>query len=328
MAKAIIRLISNPIPAKGQTMQDKFGENTIEMVGGAYPFFRHVTGVRDGLDLRYKAVGPGQAFTAVLENLPFQVNEFSLANYTMMRERGVQWMSAIPVFLNRAFRHGSVYVRRDSDLTHPSDLRGKTIGAKEYTQTAGVWWRGTMIDEYGLHWTEVNWVTGPVQRFVPPAEAAVQTLEGDIEQMVVDGKIDAFLAPSTADEKKPESERQLRPLLPDTETAERNYFARTGIYPLNHAVVIHQSCLAKYPAAPKALFEACSESKKQFCADGGNLNPWGDPPGVDPMPFGLSEKNREVVGTLWRYLLEQKLISRIPDRDTLFVDGAADFVDA
>ena len=173
-------------------MQDAFHENMIEVVGGAYPFFRHVTGMRDGLDLRYKDVGPGPAFTAVLENLPFQVNEFSLANYTMMRERGVQWMSAIPVFLNRAFRHASLYVRRDSDLTHPSQLRGKTIGAKEYSQSAGVWWRGTMIDEYDLHWSEVKWFAGPVQRFVPPAQAAVRTIAGDMEQMVIDGSIDAF----------------------------------------------------------------------------------------------------------------------------------------
>ena len=303
-------------------------ENTIEMVGGAYPFFRHVTGVREGLDLRYQPVGPGQAFTAVLENLPFQVNEFSLANFTMMRERGAQWMSAIPVFLNWAFRHGSLYVRRDSDLIHPSQLRGKTIGAKEYTQTAGVWWRGTMIDEYDLHWTELKWVAGPIQRFVPPAEAAVQTVDGDIEQLVIDGKIDALLAPSTQDSKKPEHERQLRPLLPDTESAERDYFARTGIYPFNHAVVIHQSCLARHPAAPKALFEACCASKQQFYAEGGNLNPWGEAQDDDPIPFGLTEKNREIVKTLWRYLLEQKLISRIPDIDSLFVEGAAGWVDA
>lgn len=308
-------------------MQQGLGENTISVVGGAYPFFRRVTGVRDGLDLRYTPVGPGQAFVAVLENLPFQVNEFSLANYTMMRDRGVKWMSAIPVFLNRAFRHGSLYVRRDSNLTHPSDLRGKTIGAAEYTQTAGVWWRGTMIDEYDLHWSELNWVAGPKQRFVPPAEAAVRVVEGDIEQLAIDGKIDGFLAPGTMDSKKPENERRLRPLLPDTETAERDYFARTGIFPLNHAVVIHERCLAQHPAAPKVVFEACCASKKQFYADGGNLNPWGDPPGDDLIPFGLTEKNREIVATLWRYLFEQKLISRIPDMDTLFVEGASDLVD-
>lgn len=309
-------------------MLDAIDENTIEIAGNDWPFFRHISGVRDGLDLRYKPVGALEAFKAVLENQPFQVNEFSLANYTMMRDRGVEWMTAIPVFLNRAFRHGSIYVRRDSDLTQPSDLRGKTIGAREYTQTAGVWWRGTMIDEYDLHWSELNWAAGPKQRFVPPVEAAVQTFEGDLEQMVIDGKIDAYLTPFTEDGKKPEDERQLRPLLPDTEAAERDYFARTGIYPLNHAVVIHESCLAKHPAAPQALFEACCASKQQFYAEGGNLNPWGDVAGDDPIPFGLTEKNREIVATLWRYLFEQKLISRMPDMDALFADNAAGFVDA
>jgi len=309
-------------------MLDGVDENTIEMVGGDYPFFRHVTGVRGGLDLQYKPLGALEAFKPVLENRPFQVNEFSLANYTMMRERGAEWMTAIPVFLNRAFRHGSLYVRQDSDLTHPSVLRGKTIGAREFSQTAGVWWRGTMIDEYDLHWSDLNWVAGPKQRFVPPEEAALQTVEGDLEQMVIDGKIDAFLSPFTEDSKKPEGEQQLRPLMPDTEAAERDYYARTGIYPLNHAVVIHETCLANHPAAPKTLFEAYCASKKQFYADGGNLNPWGDQGGEDFIPFGLTEKNREIVGTLWRYLFEQKLISQIPHMDTLFADGAAGFVDA
>ncbi len=308
-------------------MPDGVDENTIEMVGNDYPFFRHVSGIRDGLNLRYRPVGPGQAFTAVLENTPFQANEFSLANYTLMRDRGVEWMTAIPVFLNRAFRHGSLFVRRDSDLSHPSDLRGRTIAAREYTQTAGVWWRGTMIDEYDLHWSDVNWIASPKQRFAPPDEAAVRTVEGDLEQMVIDGRIDAFLAPGTDDDKKPEGERKLRPLLPDTEAAERAYFARTGIYPLNHAVAIHESCLARHPGAPKALFEACCASKKQFHAEGGNSNPWGDEGGGDFMPFGLTMKNREIVGTLLRYLFEQKFIARIPDIDSLFVDGAADLVD-
>jgi len=301
---------------------------TIEMVGNDYPFFRHVSRSRDGLDLKYIPVGPGEAFKPVLENLPFQVNEFSLANYTLMRDRGVRWMTAIPVFLNRAFRHGSLYVHRDSDLTQPAQLRGKTIGAREYTQTAGVWWRGTMIDEYDLHWTEVNWVSEPKQRFAPPAEAAVKTVTGDLEQMVIDGEIDAYLAPNTKDNQRPENERKLRRLLPDTEAAERDYYARTGIYPLNHAVVIHEDCLAQFPDAPKALFDAYCASKKQFYAEGGNLNPWGDASVEDPMPFGLTDKNIEIVETLFRYLHEQKFISKIPDIEPLFIDGAAEWVDA
>lgn len=301
--------------------------NTIEMVGNDYPFFKYVSGERNGLDLRYNPVGPGQAFKAVLDNTPFEVNEFSLANYTLMCDRGIGWMTAIPVFLNRAFRHGSLYVRSDSDLTHPSQLRGKTIGAREYTQTAGVWWRGTMIDEYDLHWTDLKWVAGPEQRFTPPEEAAVQTIHGDLEQMVIDGDIAAILSPGVQDGKKPEAERKLRSLFPDTEAAERDYFARTGIYPLNHAVVIHENTLAKFPHAPKTLFDAYCASKKQFYEEGGNLNPWGDGVDEDPIPFGLTDKNREIVQTLFRYLHEQKFISKVPDMDPLFADGAADFID-
>ncbi len=299
--------------------------NRIEMVGNDLPFFKNVTGVRDGFDLNYTSVGPGQSFRPVLENEPF---EFSLANYTLMKDRNIAPMTAIPVFLNRSFRHGSLFVRKDSDLTHPSQLKGKTIGAREYTQTAGVWWRGLMIDEYELHWSDLNWVSEKKQRFTPPAEAGVEALDEDLEQLVIDGKIDAFLAPSTKDGKNPAGEQKLRQLFPDTESEERDYFGRTGIFPLNHAVVIHEDILAKFPKCPKPLFDAYCASKKQFYTDGGNLNPWGDDAaGHDFIQFGLTDKNREIVATLMRYLHEQKFISQVPDIDGLFIDGAAEWVD-
>ena len=306
----------------------EISDNTIELVGNDYPFFKYVSGESGGLTVHYNAVGPGQAFKAVLENTPFQANEFSLANYTLMRDRGVDWMTAIPVFLNRAFRHGSIFVRRDSDLTHPSHLRGKTIGAREYTQTAGVWWRGLMLEEYDLHWTDLKWVAGSSRRFAPPAEAAVQTVEDDPEQLVIDGKIDAFLVPSTNDSKRPEGEQLLRPLMPDTEAAERDYFARTGIFPLNHAVVLHKTVLEKFPEAPQALFKAYCASKKQFYDEGGRVNPWGDETNDDLIPFGFTVKNREIVEKLFGYLHEQKFISRIPDIEPIFADGAMNFLDA
>ena len=306
----------------------KLKENIIEMVGNDLPFLKNVSGLRDGLDLRYSAVGPGQSFKPVLEGNSFEVNEFSLANYTLMKDRGIAPMTAIPVFLNRAFRHGSLYVRNESELTHPSQLKGKTIGAREYTQTAGVWWRGLMVDEYDLHWSDLKWVSEKKQRFAPPKEAAVNALDEDLEELVINGKIDAFLAPSTKDSKKPPGEQKLRPLFPNTEAEERDYFARTGIYPLNHAVVIHDNTLSEFPTCPKPMFEAYCESKKQFYSEGGNLNPWGDKGnGADFIQFGLTPKNREIVETLMRYLKEQKFINEIPDIDTLFVLGSGDWSD-
>jgi hypothetical protein len=170
-------------------------------------------------------------------------------------------------------------------------------------------------------------VIGPVQRFTPPEAAKAVTVEGDLEQMLIDGKIDAYLAPNIADAKKLEGERKLRSIFPDTEAEERAYYARTGIFPLNHAMVIHKDWLAQYPQAPKAVFDACCASKAAYYAANGMTDPWGGPSDTDVMPFGLTEKNRSDVQTLWRYLHEQGFISRVPEMEPSFVEGAAGFVD-
>ncbi len=308
-------------------MPDNSKKNTIEVIGNNYPFFRYVDGIRDGLNLNYNPVSGVEAFKAVLENKPFEVNEFSLANYSMMKDRGVDWMTAIPIFLNRDFRHGSLYVSKDSEIIHPSNLVGKTVGAKEFSQTAGVWWRGTMIDQYDLHWSDINWVTGKNQRFTPPEEASVEIIEGDLEQLVVEGSIDAFLAPVTKDEQNPYEERKLRPIFPNTESEERKYFKKTGIYPLNHTIVIHNNTLSEHPSLPLTLFNAFCHSKEKFYKEEGMQDPWGETTNNDYMSFGLSDKNVEIVNILLGYLFEQKLITKIPIIEELFIKGALDFTE-
>ena len=245
----------------------------------------------------------------------------------MMKDRGVDLMTAIPIFLNRDFRHGSLYVSKDSEIIHPSNLVGKTIGAKEFSQTAGVWWRGTMIDQYDLHWSDINWVTGKNQRFTPPEEASVEIIEGDLEQLVVEGSIDAFLAPVTKDEQNPYEERKLRPIFPDTEIEERKYLKKTGIYPLNHTIVIHNNTLLEHPSLPLTLFNAFCHSKEKFYKEEGMQDPWGETTNNDYMSFGLSDKNVEIVNILLGYLFEQKLITKIPIIEELFIKGALDFTE-
>ncbi|MCH2550338.1 MAG: hypothetical protein MK031_09810 [Alphaproteobacteria bacterium] len=308
-------------------MDQESSLNLINIYGSDYDYFSKVSGNIKEFKLKYDPIGALESFKPVLQKKIFQVNEFSLANYTLMRDRKVDSMMAIPVFLNRAFRHGSLYVNKESDLVHPRDLKNKTVGAKEYTQTAGVWWRGTMIDEYDLHWTDIKWVVSSEQRFDPPGEAAVEMVEGDLEQLVIEGKIDAFLAPTTEDSKKESSDQKLRPLFINTEEIERDYFSRTGIYPLNHAMVIHKQCLSDFPTLPKVLFDAFSSSKKEFYNQNGVYSPWGDKIDYDPIQFGLTNKNSKVIKTLLRYLFEQKFISKTPDLESLFVEGSKDFID-
>jgi hypothetical protein len=79
------------------------------------------------------------------------------------------------------------------------------------------------------------------------------------------------------------------------------------------------------------LFDAYEKTKARAYARqlGTTLMPWGarhwrktfDQFGGDPLPYGLNDLNRKVVGTLARFLHEQKLIARTPDLDDLFLSA-------
>ena len=309
---------------------------TVEIIGGDYEFTLGLGGAFAGGDLRYNPAGTQVSFGTILQKKPFQVCEFSLANYLMMRGRGADWMTATPVFLNRAFRHACILVRKDSPLKTFADLKGKRVGAKEYSQTAAVWFRGMLKDHYAVDWRDIRWHCGSVQRFPPPAEADVTTVNEEPEDMLIAGELDALLAVQVKDNALPPATRKLRPLLPDVESEERAYYTKTGIYPLNHTVVIDTSLAARQPDLARAIVEAYGTAKRAAYRRklGTTLVPWGDRHwaqtmeffGGDPMPHGLTPKNREQVETLARYVHEQGLMVKpLVKADDLFVPGAADF---
>ena len=71
----------------------------------------------------------------------------------------------IPVFPYRAFRHSTLYVRKDSPLREPVDLRGMRVGVPDFSMTAAVWTRGILADQYDVQWQDLHWVTNDKQRF-------------------------------------------------------------------------------------------------------------------------------------------------------------------
>jgi 4,5-dihydroxyphthalate decarboxylase len=311
-------------------------DETVEIIGGDYEFTLGLAGRFAGGALRYNPAGTQVSFGTILQKKPFQACEFSLANYLMMRDRGADWMIATPVFLNRAFRHACILVRKDSLLKTFSDLKGKKVGAKEYSQTAAVWFRGLLLDHYGVDWRDIHWTCGKVQRFAPPAEADVTLVEDEPEEMLLAGKLDALLAVQVKDNARPPAMRNLRPLLPDVRSEERAYYTKTGIYPLNHTVVIDRALAERQPDLARAIVGAYGAAKRAAYQRklGTTLVPWGERHwaetmeffGGDPLPHGLTPKNREQVETLARYVHEQGLMAKpLARADDLFAPGAAGF---
>lgn len=288
--------------------------------GGDYEHTLSVSSEQGGIKLEYQPTPIPELFPKVLHRKPFDVCEFSLANYITMRDRGTDWLVAIPIFPNRAFRHGTLTVRKDSTIESFAELRGRRVGIADYSMTGGVWTRGLLAEAYGVHWSEMDWVSTNQPRFDPPADVRITLVGDDLEDMLDDGRIDALIDPASRDGILPLAQRRFRPLLRGHEKEERSYYNQTGIFPIHHTLVVDRDILGRAPALPAAVYAAYCDSmtvaKRRRL--GASFIPWsGSAWGAvmdlfeeEPLQYGLSPANRTVIDKLQDYLLEQRLISR------------------
>ena len=134
----------------------------------------------EGADLVVHVLHPSEMFWRQLKFSEFDVSEMSLSSYTILRSEGDTRFIAIPVFPSRIFRHSALYVRADSPIESPEDLKGKRVGVGDYQMTAAVWVRGLLTHEYGVKPEDVVWVTGkPIRSIKPPDGIRVESIPAD-----------------------------------------------------------------------------------------------------------------------------------------------------
>lgn len=307
----------------------------MKVMGGDY---EHTSGLGSAAHsgVVYEPRSLAECFGTVLSRKPFEASEFSLANYIIYKSTGDDWLSAVPVFPSRLFRHSDVLVRDESNITSFDQLAGKTIGVMDYSQTAAVWLRGILNDEYGVSWRDVAWVSSRVQRFATPAGVNIRTTETGIEKLLVAGEIDAAMlfSPTAFDNRNEDG--GVRTLLPDAREVEREYYRRTQIFPIMHTVVINKTAEARELAAPRRIFDAYSHARKSAVRR--KLGPsflswvddWSDVAkdyDGNSHPYGLTPANRRVIETLVGYLNEQGFIPSKPAVNALFPPGADEWID-
>jgi 4,5-dihydroxyphthalate decarboxylase len=254
----------------------------------------------------------------------------------------------LPVFPLRAFRHKSVFIRKDSGITNPEDLRGKVIGSPSYSSTSLTWLRGVFQDEYGISPQDVKWVmaakdsskdtAGQVskQEAVVPDGISVEWGQAgkDESELLVSGEIDALfhaIEPQAYVDGHPNIGR----LFADPKAVERAYYKKTGIFPIMHAVAIRKSLLEEHPWLAEAVFNAYSKSKhmayQKMFKLGWAMNslPWFGQEleetralmGDDFYSYGI-ENNRKALETLFRYSYEQGLASQELTIEELFAPSS------
>jgi 4,5-dihydroxyphthalate decarboxylase len=275
----------------------------------------------------------------MIRDQEFDVSEMSSAVYLRRRAKGGFPFVAIPVFPSRMFRHGFVFVNARSGIRTPKDLEGRRVGVPAYGQTAAVWIRGILKDEYGADWAKMRWFVGGLNEPRPPDEldeqpaadlsldfiGETQTLSGMLES----GELDALLGAiePACFRRSPHVQR----LFSNRRETEREYFRKTGIFPIMHTVVIREEVYDKNLWTAASLYRAFVEAKElcfrqaRFSAALRYSLPWlladfdemDEIFGPDPWPYGLKANNK-TLETLMRYLVEQRLLDKAASLDDLF----------
>ena len=284
-------------------------------------------------------LSPEEMFFRAMRSRDFDITELSFSSYLVKHAQGDCPYIAVPVFLSRAFRHTSIYVRKDRIRT-PQDLKGKRVGIPEYQLTAIVWARSILQDDYGIHPEDVTWVRGGIDtpgrpekiKLNLPAGVNVEAApEGTtISQLLDAGEIDGFIAP------RPPSGAALQNphvgwLFDDPTAVAKDYYRRTGIFPIMHVVGIRKEIAAAHPWLPGAVFKAFNASKSaalELLADTSatkvtlpfveeQLKAAKDLMGEDYWSYGV-QANRNTLQAFLKHHHAQGLSSRLVEVDELF----------
>ena len=281
----------------------------------------------DGIDLTSLRLPVEETFFRMARHREFDVAEMSLSTYTASLGREDRPFVALPVFTSRMFRHGGIFVNTRSGIEKPSDLLGKRVGNAEFQLTANVWIRGILADEHDVPLDSVTYLTGGQESPGRIEKGAISTafdvsaVPGGrtLADMLHTGEIDAFYGPRI-----PSSfyrgDGVVRRLFEDPVSAEKDYFARTRIFPIMHVVVIRREVYEADRWIAQSLYKAFTHARNlayEAFLDASALrfmSPWliqqaeadrallGD----DFWSYGL-DANRHVLETFLRYHHEQGL---------------------
>jgi 4,5-dihydroxyphthalate decarboxylase len=273
------------------------------------------------------------AFRRMVRGNEFDICEMAITTYICAKEHGKP-MTAIPIFIVRAFHHGAILVNAKAGIRHPKELEGKRVGVNRgYTVTTGVWARGILQDQYGVDLSKITWVLSGdehVAEYRPPANVVPIEPGKKMEDMLISGELAAAIG---VDVKSPD----VKPLIPDALDAGIAALRQSGHYPINHTVVIKDELLAAHPGLAADVFDAFVRAKRVYL-DRLEAGAIAKPTAVDevhrrvmeitgdPLPYGVAP-NRKVLDELIGHALSQGIIRRPVRAEDLFDRSTLDLQD-
>jgi 4,5-dihydroxyphthalate decarboxylase len=248
------------------------------------------------------------AFKPLVRDAKFDLAEVAIVTFLQAYIYGKPYVLIPATVVGRGQLHTIAY-NPERGALKASDLNGKTLGVRAYTQTTGVWVRGILAEDYGVDLSTIKWVTfeeGHVAEYDDPPNVRRAPEGKQLVQMLLDGELDAAIV----GDKFPDP--RLKPLIPDAETANRKWSESHGGVPINHMLVIREGLAKARPDVVREVYRLFRDAKVAALAQSGA-------PALDPWRFGI-EANRRSLEIVIDFALKQGLIPRRIEVDELFSD--------
>ncbi|HXV80437.1 MAG TPA: PhnD/SsuA/transferrin family substrate-binding protein [Candidatus Binatia bacterium] len=274
----------------------------------------------------------------------YDVSEMSLGELVYYTSRDQADFIGIPVFPSRMFRHGFIFCRKASGINSPAELSGKKIGFPRWVQTAAIWIRGTLVDEYGVSPQTTQWYVlsmhhwddpDPGVSVTPRDGSAIQWLPHNDKntseracRALFDAEVDA-LGVTEAQLTLLLANPEIKRLFENPREVEANYFRKTKILPIMHVMALQKDLAQRYPELPAELFRLFSESKRWAqrwrraipslveAWPNQTLDEEGKVFETDPWAYGM-EANRHVLTKFLGYCHAQGISARKIEPEELF----------
>ncbi|MFQ5849608.1 MAG: hypothetical protein ACE5JU_03350 [Candidatus Binatia bacterium] len=298
-----------------------------------------------GVDLQVKEMSNlADMFTSMFRGR-LDISEMSLAELVYYTSRNESDFIGIPVFPSRVFRHGFIFCNSSLNIGGPEDLNGKKIGFLRWVQTAAIWMRGMLVEEYNLSPRSTQWYIASMHHWDDDnARDEVKPRDGSVIRWVERrgksayehaylalsrGEIDAL---GVTENQLPhiQGDKRIKRVFENYKEAEASYFKKTGIFHIMHLVVVRKSVVEQHPDLPGKLFKLFSQSKEwaqEWLRTIPSLgivwkNQYLDEEREifqgDPWAYGL-ENNRHVIDKFLSYCYAQGVSERKLSPEDLFV---------
>jgi 4,5-dihydroxyphthalate decarboxylase len=205
-----------------------------------------------------------------------------------------------------------------------------------------MWFRGFLQDEFGIAAKDINWVQAGLEtpgrrdKFplnLPDGFPLISRNDAVLSKMLIDGEIDGIISarqPSCFVNQHPKISR----LFPDHRAAEREYYGRSGIFPIMHALGIRRDIHDKHRWLAASLYKAFLQAKRLADAEFVETTalkiglPWvtaeyeatKEAMGEEFWSYGVAP-NHKTLSTMARYSYEQGLAVRLLTVEEMFAEG-------